>query len=787
MRRNPDNEIRPGYSVGGPVLHNRLFFSSAYEHFRSRSLQAPVSYLFPSQAIYGFAIAGRSSRQLLQQYLPFNLPGPGLTAKVSIAQPVEVDQSLAIERLDYISPSGKDRIMARGILVQMYEPDFIWTPYPDFISHLSHDTPAIGGSYIGTIRPNVTNEARASFSNDDLHWNRPHPEIPTLASGDGTILPGSPAFYAYKNVNRSWELLDNVIWTRGKHLTTFGAGVLLRNSNGYLTAGADALYSFSNIVTFALDQPNQLQVSIDRNSLPNLVIPDFNRTYSYQQYFVFAQDTYKIARRLTLNYGLRYEIFGGPSNVGATKDDLVQMPPGNNLAQQLTSATLTAPPAGDEKLFGTDKGDVSVRVGAACDLFGTGNTIIRGGFGTFYDRPFDNLWENVRSNDFLLPFIQIKASSTKFLTPIATILPTFAGTFSPTNNNFPDLTLVNPNLQNAYSDSYFAGVQQRVTGNLTVEVNGLGAYGRRLITTDVINRPFSTLNGSYNPNLNDISYRANQGHSDYNALTAVVRYRASRGFIQASYTWSHSEDNQSDPLIGDFFNLSFTQIQSASGTGGRSAFSQQFNARADWGNSDFDQRQNLVIFSYWNLPQPFSGSKFGVLFRNWTVAELAAFRSGFPYSVIGTSDAVNGQGQILNDRANIVNPNQAVLANPIPVAGGVQLLNPAAFSEPGVSILGNGGRNAFIGPGFYSVDVSLARSFGVKWLGEGGRITFRADAFNFLNHANLNNPDSLFTNPPSPTFGIATFGRLGAASGFPAVSPLNETARQIELLVRVQF
>src|SRR5207253_1075094 len=129
----------------------------------------------------------------------------------------------------------------------------------------------------------------------------------------------------------------------------------------------------------------------------------------------------------------------------------------------------------------------------------------------------------------------------------------------------------------------------------------------------------------------------------------------------------------------------------------------------------------------------------------------------------------------------------AVLANPTPVPGGKQLLNPAGFTEPAPSTLGNAGRNAFRGPSLYNIDLSLARSFGVRWLGEGGRITLRADAFNLLNHANLNNPDSLLTSPPSKTFGIASFGRQGRQSGFPAVSPLNETPRQIQLSLRFVF
>lgn len=335
--------------------------------------------------------------------------------------------------------------------------------------------------------------------------------------------------------------------------------------------------------------------------------------------------------------------------------------------------------------------------------------------------------------------------------------------------------------------SYFAGIQHRITDNFTAEVNGLGSYGSKLITTDIINRDFSTPTGRYNPDLTDIAYRANQGFSNYNALTALVKYRFSQGIVQGSYTWSHSIDNQSDPLIGDFFNLSFTSIQTTGGSNGRSAFSEQFNPQADRGDSDYDQRHNFVVFSYWNLPAPFANSRWGLPFRNWMVSEIAAFRSGFPYTVLGTSNVVQGGGQILNNRVNIINPNATLLANPVPVAGGELLLNAADFSEAAPSTLGNEGRNAFIGPGFYNVDLAVARYFPVRWLGEGGRLRFRAELFNAFNHANLGNPDVFFTNPLTSTFGIATYGRQGVQSGFPAVAPLNELPRQIQLSMKIEF
>jgi hypothetical protein len=733
---------------------------------------------------------------LLSAYpTPLNTTSTALTQVDSLSPAVAVNRTLAIERLDYNTRDGRDRIMGRVLINRFTEPDFIWSPYKDFISSLHENTVAVGGSYIHAFRADLTNEFRLSYSTDDLGWNRPHPEVPSLTTSDlyavggvqysGVTLPGSLAFYSYKNANRSWEALDNLIWTRGRHLVTVGGGLLWRSSDGYLTAGQDGQYYFSNVLLFALGNPNFFRAAIDRTTRPNLQQPGFQRTYKYGQDFLFAQDTYKLTRRLTVNYGLRYEFYGGPRNTGATKDAMVQLGSGSGLAQQLVGASLSAPNgSGDEQIFGSSN-DFEVRTGAAYDLFGSGRTLLRGGFGTFYDRPFDNLWENVRGNNLILPLVALPTGKFNFLAPIPSVLQTFQG--QKLAVTFPDVTLVDPNLRNGRVKSYFAGVQQRITDNLTLEVNALGSYGRALITTDVINRSFSTLLGRYNNNLPDIAYRANQGFSDYNALTAVVRYRSSRGMVQGSYTWSHSIDNQSDPLIGDFFNLSFTSIQTGLGLDKRSTFSEQFNPNADRGNSDFDQRHNLVIFSYWNLPAPFMLSKANLLLRDWTVAGLAAFRSGLPYTVYGPSAAIGGQGLVMNNRANLLEPNQTVFANPASVVGGVQLLNPAAFGSAAPSTLGSLGRNSLIGPGFYSFDLSLARAFSLPWLGETGRLRVRADAYNVLNHANLGNPYAQLTDPASAAFGIASYGRQGFQSGFPAVSPLNETPREIQISIKVEF
>jgi hypothetical protein len=720
-----------------------------------------------------------------------------LTGVALIAPPVDLYRRLYIERLDYVTPSGRDHLTGRVILNRLGNPTFIWTPYPDFVSTLHHNTIAPAITLTHNFRPGLTMEARVSYSDDDLHWNRPHPEVPTLAAGDVNIgqvvtLPGSPAFYEYKNVNRSLEMLDNVVWARGRHLFTFGAGALLRRSGGYLTAGRDAQYLFGNILAFGQDRPFSFSAPLDRDKIATLQPPQYDRTFRYGQYNFFVQDTWKLTPRLTLNYGLRWEIFGGPRNTGPVKDDLVVLGPGPDLATQLSTATIAAPPAGsgDQQLFGTDYKDFAPRVGATYDLFGSGRTLLRGAYGIFYDRPFDNLWENLRSNNFLL--LQATLGNgfgvqTHFLGSVASQVAALAP--RTIASNFPDLTMVPYDLKNGYAQSYFAGLQHRFTNSFTLEVNAAGSYGRRLITTDLVNRDFSTLAGRINPAITqDISYRAAQGYADYNGLTTVARYRAGRGFLQATYTWSHVIDNQSEPLLGDFFNLKFTDATANQGPGGRAAFTKQFNPYVDRGNATFDQRHNFIVFSYWSLPSPAGDGRLGRVLKaalgGWGISEMAAFRSGFPYNLIAPTNAVRPLGVIANNRPNVRDPNAVFLSSPVAVPGGMKLLNTANFTEPAISTLGNLGRNALSGPGFYNVDLAVSKYFALPWLSESAHVGLRVDAYNVLNHANLGNP---VTQLRDPNFGVAFYGRSGAGNGFPATSPLNETPRVLQLSVRMTF
>jgi hypothetical protein len=522
------------------------------------------------------------------------------------------------------------------------------------------------------------------------------------------------------------------------------------------------------------------------------VLPNYDSEYRYNQYYLFAQDTVRVARQLTFNFGVRYEHFGAPRNTGAVKDPLLTLGSGADIRERVATADFASPPSGDQQIFDEDGNDVAVRFGFSYALERDAKTLLRGAYGVFYDRPFDNLWQNVRNNRFVLPpgfnYNAEAGGNRAYLAPIADVLPAYSGqTFT---QDFPKITFFEPGLRSGYAQHYFFGVQRELTPAWNLEVNHVGTLGRKLITTDVVNRQQTTgaAAAAGRPNVqfnSDFLYRAGQGISDYRALTVLTNYRSRRGFLQLAYTWGHAIDNQSEPLEGDFFNLFFVAPTAGGNTQlTRAAFSEQFNNLADRANADFDQRHNLVFFSNWELPGLFSSTKAAPVFRNWSFAQIAAFRTGFPYSVISRAGVIPGSGVIFNGRADLLDAATATPDQPAASGGGRTLLNRAAFAPAPDGRVGTSGRNAFRGPGLYNIDLSLSRSFRPGWLGEAGRLTFRADAFNVLNHANLNDPDSFLG---SSTFGLARYGRRGAESGFPALQPFNETARQFQLILRIEF
>ncbi|HKA01787.1 MAG TPA: TonB-dependent receptor, partial [Candidatus Solibacter sp.] len=422
------HEVEPGFHAGGPIelpaVRNRLFASASAEYLGSHGYGDPVDVQLPAAGFYPYLAALFPSftpgvvytRRVLAEHPGPVPPGPALTGLADVTLPNFVNRWLALERLDYAIPGGKHRVSARLNQARLERPDFIWSPYQGFNAPLNDNTFGITGNLTSSLSPTLTNEARASFNTDELSWDRPHPEIPTLQSGDGTLLPGSLAFYAYRNRSRTVELSDGVVWARGRHLIQFGGGLLLRGIDGALTAGRDGRFTFNSILDFANGAPSAFSTLLERASLPTPKYPVYDRQYRYTQFQFYGQDTLRASSRLVFNYGLRYENFGAPTNTGSVKDALFVPGAGATLGARIAAGSVVTP-SGDEQIYRRDNRGWASRLGGSYDLTGKGNLLLRGAYGIFYDRPFDNFWANTRLNGATLATFDIFADSTNYLAP----------------------------------------------------------------------------------------------------------------------------------------------------------------------------------------------------------------------------------------------------------------------------------------------------------------------------------------------------------------------------------
>ena len=273
--------------------------------------------------------------------------------------------------------------MGRLLVVRSTRPDFVWSPYQGFSSPL--DQNAASGVLTAAVPiGRIESELRLGLSRDDLRFERSNSQVPTLETA-GVTLPGSPLLFSYRNRSSNWEGIANFTWTSRRHVARAGGGILARSLDGYLTPYRDGVYHFANLTDFASDRPSDLVVAVAEANT-RAVLPDFNRQYRYFQFQAFAQDSYRRTARLSLDYGIRYESFGAPHNTGPARDVLVE------------NGTLRNPAAGNQALYAADRNDFAARVGFAYSLDQRARTLLRGAYGVFYDRPFDNLWQSIRNN-----------------------------------------------------------------------------------------------------------------------------------------------------------------------------------------------------------------------------------------------------------------------------------------------------------------------------------------------------------------------------------------------------
>jgi hypothetical protein len=496
----------------------------------------------------------------------------------------------------------------------------------------------------------------------------------------------------------------------------------------------------------------------------NIVEGDPKRQVFENTFSLFGQDAWQVNHRLNFNYGLRYDYSG----------------PIHSQYHDLTSFDPTAP--NGLAVAGVNRKNIyqqywksfSPRIGFAYQPFGYTNTVVRGGFGMFFDAPYMVPFLNLRGTQNGGPFgVQDNPAG---VNPVAAANPLpGVSVWTPGQLIFTPLAdaiagagvinlfAVNYNFRPSYTYSYNLNVQQSFGPNVIAQIGYVGTNGRHLLDVRDINQaalnsgnipigigPYSyqqTTRPYFNqfPNYAVINQVESEATSNYDSLQALLRTTNWHHLTtQLTYTWSHSLDEESG-LIPYMPQNSF-------------------NLKGEYGNSDFDVTNSFSAYASYDVPGSSHGPKW--LTNGWVLNSLATFHGGLPFSVTASNEN-SGNGESA-DRANqIGNPFAGV--NHSIVNGSVQWFNTSAFEDPALGTYGTSGRGAYRNPGFGDIDLSVFKN---TKLTERVTLQLRVEMFNIFNQINLAPAGQPSTSDSGGTIG-STFGTYAGAPGIGVGEPYN--------------
>jgi hypothetical protein len=751
-----------GGVVGGPILKNRTFFFLSYEGLRVRQP------LFTISEVPSLTVRQGAPLEIRPLLNAFPLPNG----------PLELDpvhhalDGFAEFSASYSNPSTLD---AGSVRVDHKAKDnlTVFGRYNIAPSEsIAHDTANLSGlistytrtwtltgGATWTATPTLVNEFRMNFSGtkatsseglSNSFGAQPPADssvFPAFASRADShfslelLFPSNTSLglgNLVQNVQRQFNLVDNVAMVRGSHQVKLGVDFRrLAPTLGPFKYSQDV--QFNALASLNAKTADAATITAKESAHPTFI-----------NFSAFAQDTWSINRRTVLTYGVRWEVNPAPS-------DRTGNPP-LTLAGLSNPSTLQLAPPGTS-LYSTRWSNFAPRIGVSFQLSQRPGleTVLRGGVGIFYD---------VGSDQDALGYGQFPFSAVKSLSSVP--YPLASGSAAPppfpnaANPAFPIGLVVafDPSLKLPRSYQWSAAIEQSLGSNQILSITYVGSAGRNLLQTERLTNP--------NPRFGAVVVIDSVATSDYDALQLQFRRRLSRGLqVLASYSWSHALDDASTDS---------TEVDHARGA------------------SDFDVRHAFSAGFTYNLPAPKGPGFAGKLLRNWGIDGIVRAQTARPIDIIARSSVGLG-GLITNIRPDLIGGVPIYLDDP--TAPGGQRLNPAAFAVPptGPSARqGTLGRNAIRGFPFSQADLSLRRQFPIA---ERITLQFRVDAFNLTNHPNFGDPINTLTigntTNLNPRFGLATqmlgqslFAGGAAGGGF---NPLYQVGgpRSIQVSLKALF
>jgi carboxypeptidase family protein len=803
-----------GFTAGGPIIRNRIFFYGSLDVLRSSSgtayqavvpTQDLISYAktqFPSSTATAI-LAGAppqsfptanilSAAQVLAKNpgllpLPPNM-SPSLdvlgTANISYALPLNGSQ-WSFRADQYIKQSDRIYVFSDRMVVNSTSSN----AYTALNAPSSTTFLFINLGWTHTFSPHLILESGGSFlrTNGYSHPNAASSFPYISTTGLQTYDNWGPGNYVQNTIG--WR--EVATYTFKSHEFKFGSYLdNEREADAQSGANNRPTYSFDNLLDFV--QGSAYQVSSTPVNLKSLQAAGLERITRLTYLEVYAQDNWRVSRKFSLNLGLQYNTLGPYLKYISPPLSVFTLGSGTTREEQIANGIIGAPASGSSNILpGRNMYAINPRVGFSWDIFGNGMTALRGGFGLFSDRiPYLSFINVLTANPPFSYTPSFALNQGQTIPPFLLCDPA-QGTevncpvYPPSNIEFDshggivgqraNIGGFDPHIKMAQVDNWTLSLQQQLASNLILELNYSASAGHHLPVQTDVNRFAGNIvqDGTLtrlNPSFGTLQYINTEVNSIGHYFSAMATRRTAKGLtLQGVYTWGKALD----PFSTDSTSNGGLPFATAGGNSYGSQVIDANNINAQRGRADFDIRQQFSADGVWTLPNPWSRGWVRDTLGGWRVGGIVILHTGLPFTVY-TNASFAGGGDYNADGYQYDVPNTPSFGNHLSGQSRSAFLKglfPAsAFPKPALGQEGNLGRNTYDAPGYANSNIQVAKLFYTPFFyGEKLNLEFRGEFFNAFNHPNLLTMDA---NLPDSNFGRAT---------------AQQPARSIQLHLRAEF